>query len=127
MMDWWNITMEERLMYGLQVCFVLLGAYLYDHHLLACVILTVSCLIYTLILYFDYRKSMEARRKLDEKLPNYRETMDAEEVLREIMKDPQLMEMTADAVGAGLWSYLYRKYVVYFQLIVLLASLFDVL
>ena len=125
MMDWWNITMGERLMYGLQVCFILLGAYLYDHHLLACVILTVSCVIYTLILYFDNRKSMEARRKLNEKLPNYRETMDATEVLREIMKDQDLMDMTADVVCAGLWSYLYRKYVVYFQLMVLLVSLFD--
>lgn len=123
--SWWNITMEERLMYGLQVCFVLLGAYLYDHHLLACVILMVSCLIYTLILYFDNKKSMEARRKLNEKLPNYRETMDAEEVLREIMKDQDLMDMTADVVGAGLWSYLYRKYVVYFQLLVVCASLVD--
>ena len=124
-MDWWNITMEERLMYGLQVGFILLGAYLYDHHLLACVVLTVSCLIYTLILYFDNKKSMEARRKLNEKLPNYRETMDAEEVLREIMKDQDLMDMTADVVGAGLWSYLYRKYVVYFQLLVVCASLVD--
>ena len=123
--SWWNITMEERLMYGLQVCFILLGAYLYDHHLLACVVLTVSCLIYTLILYFDNKKSMEARRKLNEKLPNYRETMDAEEVLREIMKDQDLMDMTADVVGAGLWSYLYRKYVVYFQLLVVCASYVD--
>lgn len=121
-MDWWNITVKDRLMYGLQVGFILLGAYLYDHHLLACVILTVSCLIYTLILYFDNKKSMEARRNLNEKLPNYRETMDAEEVLREIMKDPQLMEMTADVVGAGLWSHLYRKYVVYFQLVVSLGA-----
>lgn len=112
-------------MYGLQVGFILLGAYLYDHHLLACVVLTVSCLIYTLILYFDNKKSMEARRKLNEKLPNYRETMDAEEVLREIMKDQDLMDMTADVVGAGLWSYLYRKYVVYFQLLVVCASLVD--
>lgn len=124
-MDWWNITVKDRLMYGLQVGFILLGAYLYDHHLLACVILTVSCLIYTLILYFDNKKSMEARRNLNEKLPNYRETMDAEEVLREIMKDQDLMDMTADVVGAGLWSYLYRKYVVYFQLLVVCASLVD--
>lgn len=124
-MDSWNITMEDRLMYGLQVGFILLGAYLYDHHLLACVVLTVSCLIYTLFLYFDYRSSMKARRKLNEKLPNYRETMDVEEVLREIMKDQDLMDMTADVVGAGLWSHLYRKYVVYFQLMVLCASLVD--
>ena len=124
-MDWWNITVKDRLMYGLQVVFILLGAYLYDHHLLVCVILTVSCLIYTLILYLDYRNSKEARRKLNEKLPNYRETMDAEEVLREIMKDQDLMEMTADVVGAGLWSHLYRRYVVYFQLMVLCASWVD--
>jgi len=124
-MDSWNITMEDRLMYGLQVGFILLGAYLYDHHLLACVVLTVSCLIYTLFLYFDYRSSMKARRKLNEKLPNYRETMDVEEVLREIMKDQDLMDMTAEVIGAGLWSHLYRKYVVYFQLMVLCASLVD--
>lgn len=68
---------------------------------------------------------MEARKRLEEKLPNYRETMDAEEVLREIMKDQDLMDMTAEVVGAGLWSHLYREYVVYFQLVVLLASLFD--
>ncbi len=123
--SWWNITVEGRLMYGLQVGFILLGAYLYDHHLLACVVLTVSCLIYTLFLYFDYRSSMEARRKLNEKLPNYRETMDVEEVLREIMKDQDLMEMTAEVVGAGLWSHLYKKYVVYFQLMLLLATLVD--
>ena len=112
-------------MYGLQVGFILLGAYLYDHHLLACVVLTVSCLIYTLFLYFDYRSSMEARRKLNEKLPNYRETMDVEEVLREIMKDQDLMEMTAEVIGAGLWSHLYKKYVVYFQLAVVCASFVD--
>tara|TARA_A100001388_G_C28649074_1_gene440998 strand:- start:377 stop:586 length:210 start_codon:yes stop_codon:yes gene_type:complete len=68
---------------------------------------------------------MEARRKLNEKLPNYRETMDVEEVLREIMKDQDLMEMTAEVVGAGLWSHLYKKYVVYFQLMLLLATLVD--
>ncbi len=70
---------------------------------------------------------MEARKRLEEKLPNYRETMDAEEVLREIMKDQDLMDMTAEVVGAGVWSYLYRKYVVYFQLIVLLVASVDVL
>jgi hypothetical protein len=121
----WNITVKDRLMYGLQVGFILLGAYLYDYHLLGCVVLTVSCMVYALILYFDNKKSMEAQRKLNEKLPNYRETMDAEDFLRAIMSDPELMDMTADVVGSGLWSHLYRKYVVFFQLVMLYAAWVD--
>jgi hypothetical protein len=66
----------------------------------------------------------EVSRKLDEKLPN-RETMEAEDFLRAIMSDPELMDMTADVVGSGIWSHLYRKYVVYFQLVVLLAASID--
>ena len=68
---------------------------------------------------------MEARRKLESKLPNYREEMDMTEVLREIMSDPELADMTADVVGSSLWSHLYRKYVVYFQLVVLYATWVD--
>lgn len=119
-----DIIVEDKLMYGLQVGFILLGAYLYDHHFLACVILSLSCLIYTLILYFENRMEKEVRRKLDEKLPN-RETMETEDFLKAIMSDPELMDMTADVVGSGIWLHLYRKLLVVFQLMVLLVATID--
>ena len=126
-MDWFNImVIEDRLMYGLQVCFLLLGSYLYDQQTLACSLLFASCGLYLLILYLDHRGNMKAQRELNERLPNYRETMSTEEVLKKMLEDPELMEMTLETTVDAMWLATYKRYVVYFQLVLVLVASFDV-
>ena len=122
-----NITVLNKLTYSLQVGLILFAGYLYDYHPLACTMLTVSCVVYILILYIEHRGNQKARRELNERLPNYRETMSTEEVFKKVLEDPELMEMTFSTTVEAMWLYVYKKYVVYLQLVLVLVSLVDLI